>query len=241
MRSTGRGIRLMLAISWRADRRRSIGAALTASGQYVVLPLRALGLKAITDGVIAHDRGTALAGAAVMVGASAANRFMAWASLNIRMRLREHTQLYLDSHLMGLTAGIPGIEHHELPVYLDAVERLRAERPYLANPFNPISWTAACILQTIVVIVLFAGVNPLLALLPLLGIPAAVAVARAEHRSIELADRQAEGSRVLRHLADLATEPGSVNGNFGNNLMNTVTKPTFIRQPEPLRIVEVVR
>src|SRR3954452_21983671 len=191
MRDAWRGIRLMLTISWRADRIRSVGAAVTATGQYVVLPLRAFGLKMITDGVVAHDRATAAAGAAVMVGASAANRLMAWASLNVRMRLREHTQLYLDSHLMALTTSIPGIEHHEMPVYLDAVERLRAERPYLANPFNPISWTMASILQAVVVIVLFAGVNPVLAVLPLLGVPAAVAVARAEHRSIALADVQA--------------------------------------------------
>lgn len=208
MRETLRGIRLMLAISWRADRLRSIAAAVTASGQYAVLPVRALGLKLLVDAVVAQDDQRAIVGVAVTVGASAANRLMAWASLNVRMRLREHTQLYLDSHLMGLTAGIPGIEHHELPEYLDAVERLRTERPYLANPFNPISWTTASILQAIAVIVLFGGVEPLLAVLPLLGLPAAVAAARAEDRSIRLADTQAESSRVLRHLMDLATEPG---------------------------------
>ncbi len=113
MRSTLRGIRLMLAISWRADRIRSIAAAATASGQYVVLPIRALGLKVVIDGATNHDRGHALLGVAVIVGASAANRLLAWASLNVRMRLREHTQLYLDTHLMGLTAGIPGVEHHD--------------------------------------------------------------------------------------------------------------------------------
>jgi len=198
----------MLTISWRADRLRSIAAAVTASGQYAVLPIRALGLKFVIDGVVAQDDQRAIAGVAVIVGASAVNRLMAWASLNIRMRLREHTQLYLDSHLMGLTAGIPGIAHHELPEYLDAVERLRTERPYLANPFNPISWTMASIVQAIAVVVLFGGVEPFLAVLPLLGLPAAVAAARAEARSIRLTDAQAERSRVLRHLMDLATEPG---------------------------------
>ena len=207
MRKTLRGVRLMLTISWRADRIRSVAAAFTASGQYVVLPVRALALKVITDGAVAHDRGRAITGVGLMVGASAINRLLAWSSLNVRMRLREHTQLYLDTHLMGLTAGIPGIEHHELPEYLDAVERLRAERPYLANPFNPISWTLASLLQAVVVVVLFAGVSPVLALLPLLGLPAAVAAAHAEHRSIELADRQAEPARVLRHLMHLATDP----------------------------------
>src|SRR5207237_646966 len=175
VRESLRGVRLMLAISWRADRVRSVAAAFTASGQFVVLPIRAFALKIITDGIVGHDRGRAVVGVAVIVTASATNRLLAWASLNVRMRLREHTQLYLDSHLMGLTAGIPGIEHHELPEYLDSVERLRMERPYLANPFNPISWTTASLLQALTVVVLLAGVEPFLALLPMFGIPAAVA------------------------------------------------------------------
>src|SRR5260221_4424309 len=122
MREAMRGVRLMLAISWRADPRRSVADAFTASGQFVVLPIRAFGLKVITDGIVGHDRGRAMAGVAVIVTASAAYRLLAWASLNVRMRLREHTQLHLDTHLMGLTAGIPGVEHHELPENLDAVE-----------------------------------------------------------------------------------------------------------------------
>ncbi len=35
----------------------------------------------------------------------------------------------------------------------------------------------------------------------------------------------------LSGLIDLATEPGTVNGNYGNTLGSTTTKPTFIRQP----------
>jgi ATP-binding cassette subfamily B protein len=197
----------MLAISWRADALRSVGTALTASGQFVVLPVRALGLAMIVDGIVTGERASTLTGAIVIVAASALNRLLAWASLNLRMRLREHTQLYLDTHLMGLTAGIHGIDHHEHPEYLNAMARLRYERPYLANPFNPISWTVASIVQSAVVVVLLATVHPLLAALPLAGLPAAWATARAENRSIGLADHQAEQSRTLRHLFDLATAP----------------------------------
>jgi ATP-binding cassette subfamily B protein len=208
MREVLHGIRLMLTISWRADRVRSVAAAVTASGQYVVLPLRALGLAVMTNGIAAESVSQALGGVAIVVGASATNRLFAWASLNVRMRLREHTQLYLDTHLMGLTAGIPGVEHHELPEYLDSMERLRSERPYLANPFNPLSWTLASIVQCGAVMVILAGVHPALALLPLLGLPAARVAANAEQRNISLADEQAEQRRVLRHLMDLATDPG---------------------------------
>ena len=208
MREALRGVRLMITISWRADAIRSLGALVTASGQFLVLPLRAIGLEQLANGALARRWSEALLGVMLIVALSGANRLMAWASLNLRVRLREHTQLHLDSHLMALTAGIPGIAHHELPEYLDSVERLRSERPYLANPFNPISWTLASLVQGVIVMVLLGSVNPLFALLPLLGLPAAIVTARTEQQAIALLDTQAEQQRVARHLLDLSIEAG---------------------------------
>ena len=208
MRRALRTLWLMLAISMRADRARSVAALVSSSLQLIALPLRAVGLKLVTDGIVGHSTGRALAGAALIVGLTALNRVMALISLTVRMRLRENTQLYLDTYLMELTAGIPGIAHHELPEYLDRVELLRNERNYLANPFNPISWTAASILQGIGAIALLGSVHPALALLPLAGVPAALATVRAQQRASALVESQAEDTRVLRHLLDLATEPG---------------------------------
>ena len=199
---------LMLTISMRADRARSIAALVSSSLQMIVLPLRAIGLKLVTDGVVGHDTTRALVGGSLIVGLTALNRVMALISLTVRMRLRENTQLYLDTYLMGLTAGIPGIAHHELPEYLDRVELLRNERNYLANPFNPISWTLASVLQGVGAIALLASVDPLLALLPLAGVPAALATVRAQQRASTLVESQAEENRVLRHLLDLTIEPG---------------------------------
>ena len=44
-------------------------------------------------------------------------------------------------------------------------------------------------------------------------------------------NQQQEQYNPLEGLVDLAQEPGTVNGNFGTNLYNTITKPSFIRQP----------
>jgi ATP-binding cassette subfamily B protein len=198
----------MLTISMRADRARSIAALVSSSLQLIALPLRAVGLKLVTDGLVAHSTSRALVGASLIVGLTALNRVMALISLTVRMRLRENTQLYLDTYLMELTAGIPGIAHHELPEYLDRVELLRNERNYLANPFNPISWTVASILQGIGAIALLGSVHPALALLPLAGVPAALATVRAQQRASALVESQAEDNRILRHLLDLSTEPG---------------------------------
>jgi ATP-binding cassette subfamily B protein len=209
MRSALRTLALMVQISWRADAVRSVFTVITAIGQMASLPLRAIGLKVLTDGIVTGDREHALTGVALVLGLTALNRVMVAASMNFRMRLRENTQLYLDGHIMGLTAGIPGLEHHERPEYLDQVELIRNERGYLANPFNPISWTIASIVQSASTLGLLLGVHPVLALLPLFGIGTAWASGRGEHRLVALMDRQAEGNRVLRHHYELATQPQS--------------------------------
>ena len=155
-----RAFRLMVEISWQADRARSLAALITASGQMIAAPLIAWAVKQLVDGVVAGDRRHALLGALLLVGFTAAGRLMTWASFNVRMRLRENTQLYLDARLMALTAGIPGLEHHERPEYLDQVELLREEREYLANPFNPIAWTLASFVQAAGVVVLLGSSAP---------------------------------------------------------------------------------
>ncbi|HVM07242.1 MAG TPA: ABC transporter ATP-binding protein [Acidimicrobiales bacterium] len=199
----------MVQISWRADAVRSVFTVMTAVGQMASLPLRAIGLKYLTDGFVRGDSQLALRGIAIIVGLTAVHRVMLHASLNVRMRLRENTQLYLDTHVMDLTAGIPGLEHHERPEYLDEVELIRSERGYLANPFNPISWTIASIVQGVSTVALLVGVHPVIALLPLFGIATAWASGRGESRLVALIDSQAEDNRVLRHLYELSTLPSS--------------------------------
>jgi ATP-binding cassette subfamily B protein len=205
MKEVLRGLRLMLAISLGADAARTVAALVTASGQTLATPFRALALKSLIDGAAAHERRRALIGAALLMAVSLVGRLMAWASFNVRMRLRENTQLHLDTHLMALTAGIPGLEHHERPDYLDKVELVRNEREALANPFNPISWTVATVAQNVSAVAMLFAVHPLLALLPLFGLPTLLARFRDEKAQADLRERQAGPGRVRRHLFDLVT------------------------------------
>ncbi len=172
MRNVVRGLALMIQISLRADTPRTIGTAFTAAATRVAYPLRAIGIRTLTDGVVGGNLALAVSGIALVVGLTIVSRLTFWASFNVRMRLRENTLVYLDTLLMRLTAGIPGLEHHERPEYLDNIEVIRQERWALANPFNPISWTLASVFQVASVFALLASVHPLLLLLPLSGIPA---------------------------------------------------------------------
>src|SRR5690349_6111177 len=102
-------LRLMLAISWRADRVRSVATILTAVGQNASMPVRALGIKVFADGVAERRLSHAMTGVLIIISLSAVNSLSTWWSMAFRMRLRENTQLYLDTYLMELTAGLPGL------------------------------------------------------------------------------------------------------------------------------------
>src|SRR5215470_1150630 len=206
MRDLLRGLGLMIRMSFAADAARSVAALITAAGQEASVPFRAAGMKVLVDGMVAHDARHAGIGVALIAGITALGRVMAWASLNVRMRLRENTQLHVDARLMALTAGIPGLEHHERPDYLDKVELVRSEREALANPFNPISWTLAAVVTAASAVALLASVHPLLAVLPVFALPSVIATIRAERADDDLRVEQAEAGRRLRHLFELTTE-----------------------------------
>ena len=206
MRKSLRTIGMMVAISFRADPVRSVAAVATATGQMVSVPVRAVGLRDVTNGIIAHHAQLLFAGVGLVVGLTAINRVMAWASLNVRMRLRENTELWLDSELIRMTTAIPGIEHHENPRYLDRVELLRADRGYLANPFNPISWSVSGLIQLATILVLLAGVHPLLPLLPLTAVFSVWATIASQRALMTTFEAQAQDQRRVRHLYELATE-----------------------------------
>ena len=109
MRNVVRALALMIEISLRADTPRSIGTALTASATRVAQPLRAIGIRTLTDGIVAANLPLAVTGIVVIIGLTIVSRITFWASFNVRMRLRESTLVYLDTLIMRLTAGIPGL------------------------------------------------------------------------------------------------------------------------------------
>jgi ATP-binding cassette subfamily B protein len=200
-------LRTMVGLSWAADRWRSLGAL----GTTVVLPLtgslRAVGMAVIADGVVTNRHGRAIAGVAFVAALVGAYHVLEWANAAMRMRLREHTILYLDQRVMELVGGLPGLEHHERPDYQDHMELLRRQRGALVNPFMPIPWTLAAMVQLCATVVLLGRLHPALWLLPLAAVPSVVGSGYAERRWKRLWKEQAEDYRLLSHLFELGTQP----------------------------------
>jgi len=198
---------VMLRSSWRADRRRSLGALATTALVPVTRPLRAIGLGIMADGVVDRELRTAVTGGLVVAGLTGANRLLDWASVTIRMRLREHTIMFLDEEVIELSARAPGLEHHERPEHQDRMELLRTDRHYLVNPFMPVAWTVAAVVQLVATVAVFAHLHPLLALLPVAGVPALVLSLRAQGWWERAREETAPDARLGVHLRELATLP----------------------------------
>ena len=200
-----RNLRTMCAVSWEADRARSVGALVSTALLPVSRSLQAVGLGLFADGVVTRNEGRAVTGALLVATLVVASRLLDWASVTIRMRLREHTILLLDQRVMGYVADAPGLEHHERPEHQDKLGLIRWERWALNNPFMPIAWTLGSVIQMLTTLVVLASLHPLLLLLPLAAVPSMVVGLRIEHLLERVRNEHAEAKRRMAMLFELAT------------------------------------
>jgi ATP-binding cassette subfamily B protein len=199
-RDLRRSLALLVGTAFRADVRRAVGVLTVSTVESVARISFAYWLKLFTVGVVRDD----LTVAAISAGAYGACLAIVGVTNLLRVNwttvLREKTALLLDEQLIELSAGLPGIEHHENPEYIDRIELIREERGQLGASV----WALVGNLQAFVMlatsVVLLATLDPVLILLPLFAIPSLI-VNRRTARLIESAvDASAESLRLSRHL-----------------------------------------
>jgi ATP-binding cassette, subfamily B, bacterial len=200
-----RNMRAMCAVSWQADRARSVGALVSTALLPVSRSLQAVGLGLFADGVVTRNQGRAVTGALLVAALIAASHLLDWASVTVRMRLREHTILLLDQQVMGYVAEAPGLEHHERPEHQDKLGLIRSERWALNNPFMPIAWTLGSVIQMLATLVVLASLHPLLLLLPVAAAPSMVLGLRIERLLERVRNEHAEAKRRMTMFFELAT------------------------------------
>ena len=150
----------MVRLSWAADRWRSVGALVTVTLLPLTGSMRAVGVAVVVDGVVTGRDSRIVAGIVAIALLTGAQHVLEWAAMALRMRLREHTVLYLDQRVMELVGGLPSLEHHERPDYADRLELLKHHRGTLVNPFMPIPWTLASLVQLVTTVVILGRLHP---------------------------------------------------------------------------------
>jgi ATP-binding cassette subfamily B protein len=188
------------SFSFRADPgRAAVGLVLTVSNS-VGLPVFSFLLKVLVDSVLAHDRARVILAA---VGFGVGYFLFIVTSLTsqrIQMRLQEKTGF--------LTGGAPSLEHHERADYLDEIELLRTQRFQLAQTFGSLVANLGTLAQLAGTVILLGRMHPLVALLPLFGLPSMWAATRAERIRQDSLTDSAERVRLARHLFEVGTTAG---------------------------------
>jgi len=152
---------------------------------FTVLPLMQLTqvlsawwLKMLIDGIVKGDAGAAGMAITLVASQIVATHVLVVVLSKVRFTLQEKTSLHFERELLAMVAGLPGIEHHERPEYLDKIEVLQANRAAFAGAVSAVVSNVGVLAQAAGTGFLLAHVHPLLLLLPLLNLIAFVTDAK---------------------------------------------------------------
>jgi ATP-binding cassette subfamily B protein len=199
MRERMRALALLVGAAWRTDPWRSAGLLLEPLGQ-LQGPLLAWCLAVVTDAALAHDTRRVAWGVGAIAAIRAGGFASRWAGAWIRNRLAEAVGLELDRRIAAITAGLPGVEHHERPDVQDRLEVLRQQQGVLGSSLNGLVYTANTLVVGVATLVALAWVSPWLLLLVPFALPT-IPLAIVQQRW--LADAESRAGPQLRRARDL--------------------------------------
>jgi ATP-binding cassette subfamily B protein len=208
MRESLSAARVMIGFAWRADTRGAVSMLCLRVLGAVATTAFAWFMKLIVDGVVARDLPQVVKGAVFVAACLASAQLAGNVAFRLRIRLEERMSLLVDEELIGLAAGVPGIEHHERPEYLKELELLSGARISLSQTAGSVFEIVAVVVRTMGTAALLAGLHPLLLLLPLFAVPSVIAGRRATLMRERAAETTAPEVRLGTALFELATTAG---------------------------------
>jgi len=205
MRERLRGFRVLLSFSFGVAPRQA--ALFLACGAVMSLigPAMSIGAKLLVDAALASSPRLGLIAAAVLALAAGIGLINGLYYVDLLFSVVEKAGAALDKRLMALMGGIAGLAHHERPAYLDRLELLREERAKLAWMTNATAGLLRVAVQLAASAVLLARLQPLLLLLPLVGIVSFILGKRARDLQQRAMESATEAERLRAHLFEQAT------------------------------------
>ncbi|MGH8973571.1 MAG: ABC transporter ATP-binding protein [Acidimicrobiia bacterium] len=182
---------------------------------FTVLPLASLTLvlsgwwlKMLADGIVYRDPERAALAVLAVAGSLAFQHVMVVVLSKVRFNLQERTSLRFERELLSLVAGLPGIEHHERPEYLDRIEMLRAQRAVFAQAVGAVVMNVGVVGQAVLTGVLLYHVHPVLVGLPVLSLVSFITEAKSGALIVAASEASAADTRLAREHFTTATSYG---------------------------------
>jgi ATP-binding cassette, subfamily B, bacterial len=208
VREVIRGARTLLGLAWRENKPKTVLAVSLMLANYAAAPLVALALRDLTNYALAGDTtGASIAGAVTALLVIAGLTLGHFAHISY-FELADTNMLAIDSDLIMLANGSPGIEHQERADYTDRLTILREEMFQLQASLEALLTSFGLAVAIVETAILLALVNPILLLLPFLSLPPLLTGRWAQNRLDRARDESAGEIRLSRHLFRQATSAG---------------------------------
>jgi ATP-binding cassette subfamily B protein len=204
-RALWRGFRTLMVLGLEASPPLFVYVFAVETANSVLGLLSTYTIKFVVDAAVAADpRGVLLAAGAV-TATRAAQLWCGHQYVNATTAVQERLGLLIDQKVLAITGGAPGLEHEERPDYADQVALINRDRWLIGGLANSILLNLRNVLQVGGSALILGQLHPLLALLPLFGLPLFLASKRANELRERLKERLAEQDRMARHLFERAT------------------------------------
>jgi ATP-binding cassette subfamily B protein len=203
--------------AFRTDARLALVTLTLAPAAWLDGTLAALFLKLLTDAALDRDAVAVVVAVSALVVTHAGGWVAASFGRRLQHTLQEKAGVALEEELIQVSAGTPTLQHLERADYLDRLDPLRKEAWIVHWTLESLAQTLGALAQTVLTIALLASVHPVLAVLPVFGVPALLVGRRVALRERDAQEATAELRRRQRHLVTLATNasPGKEVRVFG--------------------------
>lgn len=201
-----RPLALLLLAALRASPAAAVSVFVLQTASQLATLLFAVGLAAMVDAAAAHDGMEAAVAATVLTALFVG----LWAAMGTAARLRatleERVAGHLERQLIEAATSSATVEPFFDPSYRDRLAAFTDNRELIERAFGAIVIGFAVVVRAAVGVAVLAAVSPLLALLPVFGIPSQLVSRRSEAAAARVDERAAAHLRRARHWFAIATE-----------------------------------
>src|SRR5689334_1028850 len=200
-----RGVRLLLMLGWEAGPTLFLLHALLSASGFITPLVFAFGLRPLVDGAVSHQSAELTVGAVLTSTAMVLTVLAPVGYRWVTIQMRERSVMVMQRRLLRLAATAPRLEHFERPDFQDRLEALKQGTHDLTMGLTLVTLGPLIVVDLVVTVVALARVVPILGLLPVVAVPAAMLSQRAEKIRQDVELRVATDRRVAADLFDLTS------------------------------------
>jgi ATP-binding cassette subfamily B protein len=202
-----RSIALVVAASVRVSPRQSLVCLLETLGNFVGM-LQPLFIAWLVTGAIQHDAGLVIRAVICFVVSLTVVGVLMIIGNNARISQYERVGFWFDTEISRLSSSIATLDHLQSAEYQDKAQTLRDHQGLLGFAFNMVLNALRMAVTGVGTLVLALTADPRMLLVVIAGIPAVIIARWTTRWQTTADDATAQPSRHVKHLLELATQPG---------------------------------